>query len=468
MAALDRRSAAQEGVASGWHMETTPLVESGGAFEELACDADALPPDAASWAFNLSAVLVASEEIGVATHVAVQASWAALKAWTQVLRLLSQPLARLAVVTWPSVRSGLAQAALRFAAQSRTALALEGLAFLVFLGLWRLTMLVRRRRYVSRARAAVERKLQRFTACVRHRSQLLAAALPHIAFAFVCYVCSHIIGRLGMRSRGLDFVQSIEPVFSTALPAVRTFLHQSAAPTEHRLFLQYWVVWATVEMFRDLLHAVPFFMRAAVPLYERWWPWHELPFCCYLWLNSSRGRLAAYQFIAPKLQQHADRIGGLLPSVPERLRDAVAVFVLPSILGRERSTALLEVLAEGRMLLLGFFFVLTPSQVAAFGLPLLALGVPALQSIDAVASGTADTTGQMRYWLCYALFWGVLRAFEPVLRWVPFATNMKLLFVLWLQLPIFRAATRLVRLLLPAGIRQQTRAAQPTLGKPCL
>ena len=44
---------------------------------------------------------------------------------------------------------------------------------------------------------------------------------------------------------------------------------------------------------------------------------------------------------------------------------------------------------------------------------------------------------------------GELNLLEPALRWVPFVTHWKLLAVLWLQLPFFRTATRLLSHIVP-------------------
>ena len=64
---------------------------------------------------------------------------------------------------------------------------------------------------------------------------------------------------------------------------------------------------------------------------------------------------------------------------------------------------------------------------------------------------------------------GALRLLQPALRWVPFVTHMQLLAVLWLQLPIFRSATRVLALLVRTmrALRPRARPAaadeqQPT------
>ena len=110
-----------------------------------------------------------------------------------------------------------------------------------------------------------------------------------------------------------------------------------------------------------------------------------------------------------------------------------------------------------------------PTPIAAIGLVLLALGGPMLRSIDAVEPRegvTAAGPAQLRYWASYAAFCGALSVLEPALRWVPFMTHWKLLAVLWLQLPFFRTATRLLSHAVPPMLRQVARAPAPAPAPP--
>eukprot|EP00322_Chrysochromulina_rotalis_P001662 CAMPEP_0115857392 /NCGR_PEP_ID=MMETSP0287-20121206/15551_1 /TAXON_ID=412157 /ORGANISM="Chrysochromulina rotalis, Strain UIO044" /LENGTH=550 /DNA_ID=CAMNT_0003311609 /DNA_START=395 /DNA_END=2047 /DNA_ORIENTATION=- len=436
-------------------------------------------------AFNFSAFNTTGlEDFAVATRSAFEASWVAFAAWMRVIHLAAQFIGRLAVIAWPTVRSGAVYVVQRAASQSRQAIAIEIAILMASIVFWRFAAFVRRRSYVSRAREALEKRVERLVARVRRRSRLLAMALPHIFFVVCCVACAHMLARLGMHEQALVVVVSIEPWVTTGLPALRTLLRVSASPNEQRPCLEYWVVWASIELCKDLLHAIPFFPRlamAVMPLLERWWPLvllHEIPLCAYLWLQlpGRRGLRAAYDFVAPKLKERSSRMGDLLPAVPERIKGAL-LLALSLAVGSERSASLVEAVHEARLLLVGLFFLLTPTQIALIGLPLLALGGPILSSIEAISatkapmasetlkagrsvvredavSGTAKgvvggASQQMQYWIWYALLWGGIRAFQPVLAWVPFVTHLQLLAVLWLQLPIFRAVTRLLTLLLP-------------------
>jgi len=299
------------------------------------------------------------------------------------------------------VRDGVVAVAQRAAAQPRMALAIEAAVLLCALALWRLTAFVRRRRYVSRMRTAVARRLECIDAYVRCRSRRLAAALPHLCYVLMCVACTRLFSRLGMHASALAAITATEPWLSTALPALRCLLLLGASPVQQLPCLQYWVVWASVELIKDMLHAVPFaprMGRAVLTLADRWWPMgmlYEIPFCAYLWLQlpGRRGLVVAYRLVAPQLQRRAARFGDLLPSVPERTTGILRM-ALAAAIGMDRSSALIDAVCEGRLLLVGMVFLLMPSQIAAFGLPLLALGGPILRSINAIGSIEATQARQ--------------------------------------------------------------------------
>ena len=433
------------------------------------------------------------QAIASATRTALEASWVALAAWTNVLHLTVQPLVRLAVIAWPSVRDSAITGARLAAAQPRTVIAIEAAVIVAVLLLWRAIVFVRRRRYISRARSAVTLRCERLEAYIRHRSRLLASALPHLSFMVVCACCARLMTWIGLHVQVLAFLAYWETSLATGLPMFRTLWLLKASPAEQRPCLQYWVVWASVELCKGLLHAVPFVPRlgrAALPLLERWWPLtilHEIPFCAYLWLQmpGRRGLHLAYEFVAWHVQRRAARIGELVPSVPEPAKGGLQM-VLAAFIGVKLSADLFAAVHEGRVLLVGILFLLMPTQIAAFGLPLLALGGPMLRSIEAIASAPANSgasaavsarpnggtepssqaaaTQQLRYWLYYALMWFAVRQLEPLLVWIPFMTHLQLLFVLWLQCNVLQWAVRALTLVL-ALVRGSRRRGDRALGE---
>lgn len=450
------------------------------------------------------------------TRIALEASLLALSAWGKVLWHLSQAASRGAVVAYPTVRRLSIKAAQAFAAQPKQAIAAECGVLLVLILIWRLVRLFRRRQYVSRFRTAARRRVDLFHASVQRRSRALAAALPHVGYACACVAFSRIAERLGLRSRLLEAMLTALPLLSTGLPAARTLLALSGSTSDQQMCLRYWVVWAGVSLTVGLFHATPLVPRLLgrfVPaMLERYPLLRELPCYGYVWLQlpGRRGLRVAYRLLAPALKRRATIARGLVPAPPARIMQTLE-FLLATALGLERRAALSEAVHEAGVLVGGCVTLLlgvSSSTIAEVGLLLLALGGPMLRSIDAVddaarsaeggggegegeggssggrggarrstsparrrpsgreseggSSDEGDATGgatptQLRYWLSYAMLCGLLRLLQPTLRWVPFVTHWKVLAVLWLQLPIIRAATRLaapaLRVLVPPMLK---------------
>ena len=422
-----------------------------------------------------TAAFAIGEEVTMATHAAIQATLIAFHAWIKVGYLIMQPVGHLAALSWPTVRAAIIYGAKRFASQPKEALAAEAISLLILIGLWRLFSMIRRRRFVARARQAVQRRYNSILMGVRRRSLLYAAALPHLLFFAACAGCLRVFTKLGLRSQVADVIASVEPWLSTALPAARSLLALNGTSDEQLLWLRYWVVWGSGQLCIGLIGAIPFALRlarAAVPLVSGRLPiFHEVPFCFYLWLQlpGHRGLCLVYRTLAPMLLQRTARAGALVPAVPVRVKMA-AHLGLVTALGEARSGALLEAVNDGSVLLVGLMFLLMPSPVASVGLTLLAFGSPLLRSINVVGEAAAaaqakvetsaagGAVGLLRYWVFYTMFCSVLHFLQPLLQWVPFMTHLQIIAIMWMQLPIFRSATRLVLPLLPSILSLRSRA----------
>jgi hypothetical protein len=417
--------------------------------------------------------LAAGEELKAASFLAVEASWLALHSWGHVLKLLSRPLQRAACMAWPTIRAGLATFLHRAGAQPWHAIVAELLGLFALLAIWRLFVVLRRRRYVARLRAAFSRRYACLSTGVRNRVQMLRLALPHLAFAGVCTTIAYLFQRLGLRSQYLLCIDAVETWVSTGMPAVRTLLALSTAATSKQRIasLQYWVIWASAHLATGLLLSIPVLprvLRSGFPLIiPPRWSFHELTFyaCIWLQLPSNQGLHAAYALAAPMIQSRASKYGALMPSVPVNVKSTLQL-VLSTTIGCERSNAIAEALFEGGILLTGTVFLFTPTPIASVGLLILALGSPLLRTIDVVGAATTACKAtateeaaavasvaavvQLRYWLFYMLMRGAIHLCQPVFQWLPFVTHGQLLFVLWLQLPILRSTTRLLSWVLPS------------------
>ena len=305
----------------------------------------------------------------------------------------------------------------------------EAVSLILLIGLWRLMRFIKRRQYVT-ALTQLCGRYDMVHAIVKRRSQMLAAALPHLLYSATCAAVSRIAVRLGLGPRYLASLLAIKPTVSTGLPALHSMIALGRSEDDQQLCLRYWVVWAFVQLSVGLLCSVPFASRIwgmASPLVKRWPELEEVPFYGYLWLliPGLHGTTVAYGMIAPELQRRAHIASTLLPSIPTRVVTLMQM-VLASVLGMERSAAIAEAVHEISVLLWGAAFLLTPTPIATIGLLLLALGGPMLRSIEIllpastsqpqlqadprVAAGSSlhPTDKQLRYWLSYTLMCGAL------------------------------------------------------------
>ena len=469
-----------------------------GALEEAEAEFEASTWVVQQWATVLG--VASPEEYASAVRLAVESSALALGAWGRLLWLLLRPLINFIILVMPALRRAGFAAAHAAVTQPRTALLVEAAGLVLLVAVWRVVRLVRRGKYFMRASAAIDRRRKWFAAAVRRRSTRLAAALPHLAYAGACVAGSRLVGRLGWRPQLLALMLTAERPLSVGLPAIRTLFALSGGCDEQLAWLRYWVVWAAVQVVFGLLLSVPIVPSLVgsylLPAVYRWIPAvqllaKKLPFCWYLWLQlpGCRGVRLAYRAIALPLSRRAARAASLLPSLPAPLKAALTMVLLP-VLGYERQAAIGEAMDECAVLCCGAIFLLTPTRIANVGLLLLALGNPMLRTAAAIAamddadearagdallspargargeralapsrqppaSARLACMAQLRYWLSYALLRGALWLLHPLLRWVPLLTHMQLIAVLWLQLPFFRAATRLMaaayRVVRPSG-----------------
>merc|ERR1711916_339960 len=73
--------------------------------------------------------------------------------------------------------------------------------------------------------------------------------------------------------------------------------------------------------------------------------------------------------------------------------------------------------------------------------PLVGFAYPAYASFKAIESPqTEDDCQWLTYWVVYSIFTLLEVVLDAVVSWIPFFYEIKLLFLLWLQLPQFQGA----------------------------
>ena len=192
-------------------------------------------------------------------------------------------------------------------------IAAELLTLIIMLSIWQLVVVVRRRRYATRAREAFAWRCARLSMGIQTKVRMLSLTLPHLAFAAACTSLTYFLQCAGLRPHSIAFIVSTEPWLSSGLPAMRTLLALStAASTKQRIAcLKYWVIWAAAHLAVGLLLAIPLLSRLLLstlafilPAHGRG---HELVFyaCIWLQLPGNRGLNAAYALAAPRIQSRA-------------------------------------------------------------------------------------------------------------------------------------------------------------------
>ncbi|KAL1510417.1 hypothetical protein AB1Y20_006725 [Prymnesium parvum] len=412
----------------------------------------------------------AAREEYYACAVDVQATtWAAMLSWYTLLRLLSQPLVRLTMIAAPHVREALLALAVRLAAQSPAMIAAEACILAAALAAWRLVALILRRGYLDRAR----RRLHRTRAALRTRFRtasqgvgtacsLAGQIFPHACFWLSCVLLLRLAHARGGAERLSDLIGSTAPFVSTGLPVVRTVWSLGAHAAVQRDQLRYWVLWAGLKLLHEGLLCIPFvgWLLTLYPL-----PYvHELLFASYIWLQlpSHSGLHLTYHIVASNLRKRMWHLR--LPQLPKGTLYMLR-FSLPHLLPPARRAQLAQLASESGMMILGAALLLTPTPIAAIGVLVVSIVVPMQRAINAIDASEqqgsageeregglehdARVTSELKYWLSYYALHLALHIFAPILDWVPFMTHIKLLLLLWVQLPFFRGATRL----LASGVR---------------
>lgn len=120
-----------------------------------------------------------------------------------------------------------------------------------------------------------------------------------------------------------------------------------------------------------------------------------LGFCLALWLNLPHNGVALlYDSLAPAMRLRAQRVGALLPSLPQPLVGALSLLLHTVVPARLR-TALAQAATEGGVLLGAGLFLLTPTPITKVGLAYFSMGYPCLKSIDALKR-SAEEVSELR------------------------------------------------------------------------
>jgi hypothetical protein len=415
---------------------------------------------------------VTAPELRDALGVALVEAREATVAWLRLARLAFFPMScgvqKLAYAVRPYAR----RAAVAFAAQPREVLLVELSVLLLMLLVWRVRIVLRRRRYLARLRqwtsARISRpvatRYMRFKDGVRRRSRVVARAMPHAGFALACFVALRALRALGLSSLLQAGWSPLSWFLLTSLPWVRTLLTLRSDGTGERSvqrdWLRFWVLWSAWHLAAGVLAAIPFASRF-VPRVSLDTPtMAPLVACAAVWVHLPHDGLEiCYGVVGPAIAFRAQRLSDAVPSLPAGLLDKLAM-VLRLLTPSGVYTAIMQAAQEGYLLLGVTICMLTPYPLTGLALIYWSLGYPILKSIEVLEMPTAHpdmathaayaSQVQLCYWLLHCALAALLDQL-PWLLWLPFSTHVRMLIAVWLQLPYFRAATMLMLQLTPFG-----------------
>lgn len=155
----------------------------------------------------------------------------------------------------------------------------------------------------------------------------------------------------------------------------------------------------------------------------------------FLWLQLrlTRGSNLVYSVLSGiarqrwKLQQDAPQLNVLL-----------RLLVATGLVSAERAESLESTFTESGLALIGLIFLITPRLATFLGTVLVGLLVPCYLSMAVLERGKGDRYNWLSYWGVYSLFDGVFTAAEGAVGWVPLWYHVKMLAILWLQVPYYR------------------------------
>ena len=147
-----------------------------------------------------------------------------------------------------------------------------------------------------------------------------------------------------------------------------------------------------------------------------------------------------------------------------------SAFVLRMLVGMglisdEQRIAFVEAMYDGSsIILLGFVFFLTPGFLTAYGCLLVGTVYPMYASVASACSQVARAQKWwLVYWIVFICFSNVHSVLGKFFGWLPLWYHVRLLVIMWMQLPYTRGAEKIFRTVIQR-LRQSTPSAQTLEG----
>lgn len=354
-----------------------------------------------------------------------------------------------ALLLWLKVVTPMARAAAQYLWATPEAM-ITVVALLFF---WLLYRHIRRRQYFKRLSDAISARLARVQArynagieSLRTRSRFAALFLPHIVYAFVVVMLCQI----GF-FRSLLSSTSTYRVFAYIAPTIFSTL-AAAEATPNRERVRFWVQYWCVYCFFSALMQVPFAstVLGLVPymsiVYSATAIWLVMPLL--------EGTKVACNMVIPLISRNFIT---LPTEYAQQQQKSVVLNMLASfgIISARTREVLGQVLSDLVVVVLGVGFFCSPGFVTYYGCLVVGYVYPVFKSLRELGDTAAtDAVLQQRlvYWVVIVQFFAAHAFFSLILDILPFWYHLKLVAVLWLQLPYFEGARRVFASVAPALI----------------
>jgi len=230
-------------------------------------------------------------------------------------------------------------------------------------------------------------------------------------------------------------------------------------------WLQYWGIYAIFQAFSQICSMVPVFGRlvARHPFFLSLAA--ELKLLFFVWIFFMEKLLGIttgdvflaealplrllHRHVVPFVLELDTVVSGVVTEetwntvVQSKARRVVEVFVMLRFISEPFKECLLQILDEGRTLLLPAVTLLMPGFITQFGVVYVQYLVPSVKSSQ--SKGKAGELLYLQYWTLHCILSGFLAWFSPILWLVPFSTHA--IFLAWCHLTIPRTISEYYEIL---------------------
>ena len=336
----------------------------------------------------------------------------------------------------------------------------------------------------SRAYYSINHAIKRWQEELRKRSRMAAAAFPHFLFVVIAFGCEYLFQAIiplsvrsilfiafarvkpalysvnllsnrrkllsksslcdshvesTQRTTNIDIPKNTEEYLHKRRPRTAfTEMNQLPQDPEQDSLLRYWSVISVIFGIRQIMHFL-------IPSYFSSLLFKIDVFALYLtfWLQNSvtNGTDIGYNAISTMFGK---RIQVKTGDTRAQVGIILSILVSVGVLTNARANQVSSTLAESGVALVGFVFLITPQIVTFFGTVFVGWLAPAYLN---VVPCSAD--GQRRKWLSYFAVYALADVIFEILKgplsWFPLLYHLKMLLILWLQLPFYQGATLVLK-----------------------